>query len=340
MTPPSSRIQPYSRSVWASVRRRSSAAERGVVEAQAGPLRGRDAGGRVRHVTHDGSRRADRIQDGRVIRAIIGTPGAVRRSLPLTGPAPHVCSIIDDMSGAGRASAKGARWAIWTRSPRGQGRPRAGRRRGDRLRDRGALAGAGAKVAVVDVTQERADEAAARIAEGGAEILRARPPTSPRRPTATGSWPQRSSASAASTSSSTASAAARARCCSTPRSTRATRGTGSWSSTCAARCSPTQAAVRKMIEAGQRRRGRQHQLGPRRARHQRRLLGLRRRQGRDQLADPPVGDRVGEARHPRQRHPADLRGHAPGCDAARRSRASRPASSAGSRSDASATRTT
>jgi gluconate 5-dehydrogenase len=35
----------------------------------------------------------------------------------------------------------------------------------------GALAGAGAKVAVVDVTQERADEAAARIAEGGAEVL-------------------------------------------------------------------------------------------------------------------------------------------------------------------------
>ncbi len=35
----------------------------------------------------------------------------------------------------------------------------------------GALAGAGAKVAVVDMTQERADEAAARIAESGADVL-------------------------------------------------------------------------------------------------------------------------------------------------------------------------
>jgi gluconate 5-dehydrogenase len=35
----------------------------------------------------------------------------------------------------------------------------------------GALAAVGAKVAVVDVTQDRADEAAARIREGGAEVL-------------------------------------------------------------------------------------------------------------------------------------------------------------------------
>ncbi len=35
----------------------------------------------------------------------------------------------------------------------------------------GALAGAGAKVAVVDVTQERADEAAARLTKDGADVL-------------------------------------------------------------------------------------------------------------------------------------------------------------------------
>ena len=35
----------------------------------------------------------------------------------------------------------------------------------------GALAAAGAKVSVVDVTQERAAEAAARVGEGGAEVL-------------------------------------------------------------------------------------------------------------------------------------------------------------------------
>jgi NAD(P)-dependent dehydrogenase (short-subunit alcohol dehydrogenase family) len=36
----------------------------------------------------------------------------------------------------------------------------------------GALAGAGAKVAVVDVTQDRADEAAARIGMSGAASCR------------------------------------------------------------------------------------------------------------------------------------------------------------------------
>ena len=70
--------------------------------------------------------------------------------------------------------------------------------------------------------------------------------------------------------------------------------------------------------------------------HQRRLLGLRRGQGRDQLADPPVGDRMGEVRHPGQRDHADLRRHAAGRHAARRSRRSRPASSTGSRSAGSA----
>ena len=81
---------------------------------------------------------------------------------------------------------------------------------------------------------------------------------------------------------------------------------------------PTQAAVRQMIAQGGGGSGPQHLVGPREPRHQRRLLGLRRGEGRDQLADPPVGDRVGQARHPGQRHHADLRRHAAGRDAARR----------------------
>ena len=48
------------------------------------------------------------------------------------------------------------------------------------------------------------------------------------------------------------------------------------------------------------------------------LLGLRRGEGGDQLADPAVGDRVGEVRHPGQRDHADVRRHPPGRDAARR----------------------
>ena len=60
----------------------------------------------------------------------------------------------------------------------------------------------------------------------------------------------RSSGSAGSTSSSTPSAAAPARRSTRPRPTRARTGTGSWSSTSGARCCPTQAAVRAMIEAG------------------------------------------------------------------------------------------
>ena len=84
----------------------------------------------------------------------------------------------------------------------------------------------------------------------------------------------------------------------------------------------------------------QHLVGPRVARHQRGLLGLRRGQGRRQLAHPPVGHRVGQARHHRQCDRPDLRRHAAGGDAPRRSRRSRPTSSAGSRSDASAGPTT
>ena len=81
---------------------------------------------------------------------------------------------------------------------------------------------------------------------------------------------------------------------------------------------PTQAAARAMIERGDGGADPQHHLGPRGPRHQRRLFGLRRREGRDRLADPPVGDRMGEARHPGQRDHADVRRHAPGRDAARR----------------------
>ena len=82
----------------------------------------------------------------------------------------------------------------------------------------------------------------------------------------------------------------------------------------------TQAAVREMIRDGQRRRRRQHQLRPGGSRHQRRLLRVRRREGRDQLPHPPVGDRVGQARHPRQRDPPHLRRHPAGGDAPRRPR--------------------
>ena len=64
-------------------------------------------------------------------------------------------------------------------------------------------------------------------------------------------------------------------------------------------------------------------VSPRQPRHRCRLLGIRRRQGRHQLADSPMGDGVGTARHPGQRDHADLRGHAPGRLAPRRSRSSR-----------------
>ena len=69
------------------------------------------------------------------------------------------------------------------------------------------------------------------------------------------------------------------------------------------------------------RRGRcdpEHHVGPRRALHQRGLLGLRRGEGCHRLPNSPVGDRMGEARHPGQRHHADLRRHAAGRHAARR----------------------
>ncbi len=80
---------------------------------------------------------------------------------------------------------------------------------------------------------------------------------------------------------------------------------------------PTQAAVRAMIEAG-------HGGVVLNISSVRANLGINAgysayvaAKGRDQLADAAVGDRVGEARHPRQRDHADLRGHAAGRDAAR-----------------------
>ena len=76
-----------------------------------------------------------------------------------------------------------------------------------------------------------------------------------------------------------------------------------------------------------RRSGPQHLVGARQPRDQRRLFRLRGREGRDQLAHPAMGDRVGQARHPGQRDHADLRGHAPGGDRCSRTRRSRPGSS-------------
>ena len=116
-----------------------------------------------------------------------------------------------------------------------------------------------------------------------------------------------------------------------PRPTRATTGTGSWSSTSGAPSCRPRPPSRAMIERGPRRRRAQHLVGPRQPRHQRRLLRVRRREGRDQLADPPVGDRMGQARHPRQRDHADLRRHARRWRCCSPTPRSRPGSSAGSR---------
>ena len=64
----------------------------------------------------------------------------------------------------------------------------------------------------------------------------------------------------------------------------------------------------------------QHLVGARPARHQRRLLGLRGRQGSDRLAHPAVGHRVGQARHHVNAISPDVRRHPPGGHAARRPR--------------------
>ena len=199
-----------------------------------------------------------------------------------------------------------------------------------------ALARAGAQVAVANRTLDKAD--ADRRGDPGrgrrGDRHRVRRHRRVRR-RAGGRRPP-SSGSGTSTSSSTASAAAPARSCSRPTRTRATPGTGSWSSTSARwssrRCrgarddrrAATAGAVVNLSSVRAR------------ARHQRRLLRLRRGQGRDRVAHPPVGDRVGEARHQRQRRPADVRRHAPGREPARRPGVQGRASSTASRSGASA----
>ena len=225
--------------------------------------------------------------------------------------------------------------------PRGQGRARPRRRGRDRARrSRSALVGAGAQVAVANHTLEYAEAAAAGSADAGGEAIGVGGRRHERGRRRAGRRRDRRPLRQASTSSSTASAAARARSCTTPRPTRATRGTGSWSSTSASTVLADPGGGPRDDRGGQRRRGRQHQLRPVGPRHQRRLLGVRRRQGRDRVADPPVGDRVGQARHPRQRHPAHVRRHAPGGDAARRPGVQGGHRRAGSRSAASAARTT
>ena len=70
---------------------------------------------------------------------------------------------------------------------------------------------------------------------------------------------------------------------------------------------PSQAAVRAMIKAGNGGRILNSGLRPRAARAQRRLLGVRRREGRDQRAHPPARDRVGQVRDHRQRGLPDVR---------------------------------
>ena len=142
-------------------------------------------------------------------------------------------------------------------------------------------------------------------------------PTSRARPTATAWSGRRSSGSARSTSSSTRSVAARGRSSIRPRRTRAIAWDWIMELNVRSTIVPTQAVARAMIERGQRRTHPEHLVGAGEPRDQRRLLGLCRGQGRDQLADAPVGDRVGEVRHPGQRDHADLRRHAPGRHAAR-----------------------
>ena len=146
--------------------------------------------------------------------------------------------------------------------------------------------------------------------------------------------------SAGSTSWSTASAAAPAPRCTRPRSTRRPE----WDRildlnlTTALLVSPGRGAGDDRRRP--RRLGAQHQLGARPARHRRRLLGLRRRQGRDGRPHPAARHRVGQARHPGQRDLADVRAHRAGGHAARRSRASTTTWSAASRCAGSPTPTT
>ena len=196
---------------------------------------------------------------------------------------------------------------------------------------RRALAGAGARVAVVDVTDERAEAAAAALREAGAEVL------------------------ALGADVTTEAECERIVAATVERFGRLDiivncvgggagkvlfdaeaypRDAWDWIYELNVRSTlvATQAAVKAMIAGG--RGGRVLNISSVRASlgHQRRLLGLRRGEGRHQLAHPAVGDRVGQARHHRQRDRPDLRRHAAGGDARSTTRRSRPASSAGSRS--------
>ena len=178
----------------------------------------------------------------------------------------------------------------------------------------GALAGAGAKVTVVDVTQERADAAAETIRASGAEVL------------------------ALAADVTTEADCERIVAATVERFGKLDiivncvgggagkvlfdaqdypRDAWDWIMELNVRSTllATQAAVKAMIAGGHGGQRREHQLRACHAGHQRRVLGLRGRQGRDQLPHPPVGDGVGEARHPCQRHRPHLRGHAAGRDA-------------------------
>ena len=101
-----------------------------------------------------------------------------------------------------------------------------------------AFAEAGARVAVVDLAQDTVDATAARVAAVGGECLALAGDMTDRAAAdavvARAPW----SASAAWTSSSTPSAAEPARSSSRPRTTPTTPGTGSTTSTCAARSCP------------------------------------------------------------------------------------------------------
>ena len=99
-----------------------------------------------------------------------------------------------------------------------------------------AMAGAGARVVVTGRTADTLEAAVARSDRPAPRAWRS-PGTPPARRTPIGSSRPRATPSGASTSSSTPSAAAPARCSTRPRRTRATRGTGSWSSTSGARSS-------------------------------------------------------------------------------------------------------
>ena len=103
---------------------------------------------------------------------------------------------------------------------------------------------------------------------------------------------------------------------------------------------PTQAAVRAMIEAGNG--GRVVNLSSVRAvlGHQRRLLRVRRREGRDRVPHPPVGHRVGEATASTSTPSARRSSTRRRWRRSSATRRSRQASSAGSRSGASAAPTT